>query len=113
MPYISVNVTRVLTDAQKDAVKTALGEAITRIPGKTEAALMVDVSDGRTIYMAGERRDTAYLDVKIYGAAELADKKAFTEAAFQAVSAATGIPHDGMYLTISEFPNWGTRGSLK
>lgn len=114
MPYISVHVTRALSDAQKDALKTALGEKISVIPGKSEAALMVDISDAHTIYMAGRRcEDTAYLDVKIYGTAEVQDQKAFTEAAFEAVSQATGIAKDAMYLTFSQFPNWGTRGTLK
>lgn len=113
MPYISVQVTEKLTEEQKEQIKTGLGEKIVLIPGKSEAALMVDVSDGHTIFFAGERKQTAYLDVKIYGETELAHKKAFTEAAFEVVAAATGLPAKGMYLTFSQFENWGTRGTLK
>lgn len=114
MPFISVNVTKTLSDAQKDAIMKGLGEKITAIPGKSEGALMIDVSDGHTMYLAGQRQELlAYLDVKIYGTTEFAYKKAFTEAAFQVVADATGIPADQMYLTFSQFENWGTKGTMK
>lgn len=113
MPYIAVNTSKTLTDAQKDALKAALGEKITVIPGKTESKLMVDISDGHAMYFAGEKRELAYLDVKCFGTTELAHKKAFTEAAFAAVQQATGLAQDAIYLTYSEFANWGTMGSMK
>lgn len=91
-----------------------LGEKIALIPGKNEAALMIDISDGHTMYLAGTKREQlAYLDVKIYGSTEFEYKKEFTEAAFQTVAEATGIPADQMYLTFSQFENWGTKGTMK
>lgn len=113
MPYIAINTSKSLSDAQKEALKTALGEKIAVIPGKSESKLMIDISDGHTIYFAGEKRDLAYVDVKCYGATEFANKKAFTEAAFVAVQQATGLPQNGIYLTYSEFENWGALGSMK
>lgn len=113
MPYISISTSKTLSDAQKDALKSALGQAIAVIPGKDESRLMVDISDGHTMYLAGEKRELAYLDVKCYGATELAAKKAFTEAAFAAVQQTTGLPENGIYLTCSDFANWGTLGSMK
>lgn len=113
MPYIAINTSKPLSDAQKDALKTALGGKIALIPGKSESKLMVDISDGHAMYFAGEKRDLAYVDVKCFGAAEFADKKAFTEAAFEAVQQAAGLPQDGIYLTYSEFESWGALGSMK
>ena len=52
MPYIGVSTSKKLSDAQKDALKSALGEKISVIPGKTEKALMVDIADGHTAAMA-------------------------------------------------------------
>ncbi|WP_369281801.1 phenylpyruvate tautomerase MIF-related protein [Oscillibacter sp. GMB15532] len=113
MPYIGINTSKSLSDTQKDALRTALGEKITLIPGKTESKLMVDISDGRTMYLAGEKRELAYVDVKCFGSFEFAHKKTFTEAAFEIVQQATGLPQDGIYLTYSEFENWGTQGTMK
>lgn len=113
MPYIAVNTSKTLSGEQKTALKAALGEKIAVIPGKDESKLMVDISDGHTMYFAGEKRDLAYLDVKCFGTTELTHKKAFTEAAFEAVQQTTGLAQDAIYLTYSEFANWGTLGSMK
>ena len=113
MPYIGISTSKNLSEAQKDSLKADLGEKIRVIPGKTEAALMVDISDGHTMYLAGEKRELAFLDVRCFGSTEFANKKAFTEAAFQAVEQQTGLPENAIYLTYSEFANWGTRGSMK
>ena len=78
-----------------------------------EAALMVDISDCHAMYLAGEKRELAFLDVRCFGTTEFVNKRAFTEAAFQAVERVTELPEDAIYLTYSEFANWGTRGSMK
>lgn len=113
MPYIGVNVSKTLTQQQKDAIKSGLGERISIIPGKSEAALMVDISDGHTMYLAGEQRELAYLDVKCYGSTEMQYKKAFTEAAFALIEQVVGLTEKDIYLTHTDFANWGTRGSMK
>lgn len=113
MPYIAVNTSKNLSEEQKTALKAALGEKIAVIPGKDESRLMVDISDGHAMYLAGKERELAYLDVKCFGTTEFADKKAFTEAAFAAVQQVTGLAQDAIYLTYSEFANWGTLGSMK
>lgn len=113
MPYIGISTSKKLSDVQKDALKSALGEKISVIPGKTEKALMIDIADGHTMYFAGEKRELAFLDVRCYGTTEFTNQKAFTEAAFAVVQEATGLTEDSIYLTYSEFPNWGTKGSMK
>ena len=40
-------------------------------------------------------------------------KKALTEALFDAVELHTGLHDDSIYLTYTEFSNWGTRGTMK
>lgn len=113
MPYIGVSTSKVLTEAQKDAIKTELGRKIEILPGKTEAKLMIDISDGHSMYFAGEKRELAFLDVRCYGSTEFENKKAFTEAAFDVVQETTGLPEDGIYLSYGEFSTWGTMGSMK
>lgn len=113
MPYILINTSKKLSDTQKEELKSELGEKITIIPGKSESRLMIDISDDRTMYFAGEKRELAYVDVRCYGTTELENKKAFTEATFATVKQITGLSQDSIYLTYSEFENWGIFGSLK
>lgn len=113
MPYIGVNLTGTLTDEQKLAIKSGLGEKIGVIPGKVEAALMVDISENHTLFLGGDQRPLAFLDVRCYGTTEFEHKKAFTEAAFEVVQNVTGLTARDIYLTYAEYPNWGTRGTMK
>ena len=113
MPYIAVTTSKALSDEQKDELKKTIGQKISVIPGKTEAALMVDISDNHTMYFAGEKRKLAYVDVRCYGSTEFENKKALTEALFDAVELHTGLHDDSIYLTYTEFSNWGTRGTMK
>ena len=68
---------------------------------------MVDISDNHTMYFAGEKRKLAYVDVRCYGSTEFENKKALTEALFDAVELHTGLHDDSIYLTYTEFSNWG------
>ena len=113
MPYMAINTSKLLSDAQKYALKTAPGNKIALIPGKGESKLTVDISDGHAVYFAGEKRELVYADVKCSGATEFANKKAFTEAVFEVVQRVTGLPQNGIYLTYGEFENWGAMGSLE
>lgn len=113
MPYICVNLTGTLTDQQKDELKRGLGEKIALIPGKSEKALMVDISENHTMYFQGEKRPLAFVDVRCYKSAAFEDKKRFTEAAFEVVEQVTGLTSDDIYLSCGEYDTWGTKGSLK
>lgn len=111
MPYIAVNVSKVLSEQEKEAIKAGLGEKISVIPGKVEKGLMVDIADGRSLYYGGRKCDAAYLDIRIFGTAAAGDKKAFMEAAFDVMEQA-GFEKKNVYMTLSEFPNWGVRGTM-
>lgn len=113
MPYIAIRTSCALSQEQKDELKSGLGERIALIPGKDESRLMVDIADGHAMYLAGVQRELAYVDVKCYRAADFESKKRFTEAVFQLLEQTVGLPKDAVYLTYSEFENWGTLGSMK
>ena len=111
MPYIAAHISRALDAQQKDDLKTALGQAITVIPGKSEKGLMVEIMDSCDLYFGGEKRDCAYLDVKTYQTAELSDQKAFCEAVFK-IMEQMGFHKKDIYMTIVGLPNWGVNGTL-
>ena len=113
MPYIAVNTTKKLSAVQKDKKKAELGRLITIIPTKTEASLLVDFSDARTIYKAGENVDGAFIDVRLFHKSEFEPKRKFTEGTFEMLSAELGLKKENMYLNISEFDEWGSAGIYK
>jgi len=113
MPYIAVNVSETISDAKKEAVKAAFGSLITIIPEKSEAVTMVDFSDSRTIYMAGKKVEGAFIDVRLWKKADFEAKKQFSEKTFDMLEKELGLKKENMYLNITEFNEWGSRGTYK
>ncbi|MGI6180546.1 MAG: hypothetical protein ACOYIE_00540 [Agathobaculum sp.] len=113
MPYIGISTSKVLTEEQKSALAAALGEKISLIPNKIEANLMVDISDGHAMYLGSVKRELAYVDLRCYDSVEFSYKKAYTEAALEALHQVTGLAKDCMYLNYTEYPVWGSKGTLK
>lgn len=56
MPYINLKTSVSLDEKLEDALKTALGKAITTIPGKTENWLMVELEGDRKLWLGGKDR---------------------------------------------------------
>jgi len=113
MPYIAINTSVKLSDKQKEKIKTELGRLITVIPTKTEAGTLVDFSDSRTSYKAGENVSGAFIDVRLFHKADFESKKKFTEETFKMLSRELGLKEENMYLSILEFENWGSGGTYK
>jgi phenylpyruvate tautomerase PptA (4-oxalocrotonate tautomerase family) len=113
MPYIAVNTTQKLSDAQKEKIKAEFGRLITVIPTKNEAGLLIDFSGDRTIYKAGEKVDGAFIDIRLFHKSDFEPKKKFTEESFEMLSRELGLKKENMYLTIIEFDNWGSGGMYK
>ena len=112
MPYIAVNTAQKLSDAQKEKIKTELGRLISIIPTKNEAGLLIDFSDGRTIYKAGENVSGAFIDLRLFHKSEFEPKKKFTEETLELLSRELGIKKENMYLNVMEFDEWGADGTL-
>ena len=114
MPLIIVNTNLTLEKNQKDALKDAFGKAITILPGKTEQVLMIDISDGHTIYFHGEEpAGTAHVEVRLYGSSSFASKAEFTEAVYKLLEDIVGLDKDEVVVNFNEFSVWGAKGKLK
>ena len=113
MPYIAINTVQELSETQKEKIKTDLGRLMSIIPTKTEAGLLIDFSGGHTLYKGGVKVDGAFIDIRIFGKSELEPKALYTVEVFSLLNRELGLKKDNMYLTISEFENWGSRGELR
>ena len=113
MPYIAVNVSEIISDAKKETIKAELGRLITIIPEKTEAVTMIDFSDSRTMYMAGKKVQGVFIDVRLWHKADFEAKKQFSEKTFDMLEKELGLKKENMYLNITEFNEWGSRGIYK
>ncbi len=113
MPYISVNVAARLEQPQKEHIKKSMGETITVIPGKTEAVTMVRIDDDCSLYLAGrELENGAFIEIRLLGEADRADKEALTKAVYKAMADILAMPESDIYINFIEMDCWGAGGRL-
>ncbi len=110
MPFIDSKVTLKLTEEQKEAVKTKLGEAIT-LMNKTETYLMVGFKDEYDLFFGGQKVESgAYVEVSVFGEAKPELCANMTQAICKIFKEELDIPSDRLYVTYHGVRNWGWNG---
>lgn len=108
MPYINLRTSAKLDETKMEEIKSALGKAITTLPGKTETYLMVDLEGGASLWLGGDNsKPLAMIDVKIFGHAKPADFSKMTAVLCDICHDKLGIDPTGVYVTYAEVENWG------
>ena len=111
MPYIRAKVSTKLTEEKMTELKAALGKAIEAIPGKTETYLMVCIEDEQNIWFAGDNSTPmAFIDVRILGKAKSEDYARMTGVLCTVFDDLLGIKGKDVYVTYSEYSDWGWNG---
>lgn len=115
MPYID-SVTTVKLDKEKMvSLKSKLGEAICKMPGKSEEWLFLRFQDGETLYFKGQlQQNAAVIEVKLLGGQEMDVKDNFTSIVSEIFESELNIPKENIYVIFYEVEkgNWGWNGSL-
>lgn len=64
MPFIKVNTGAEVTKNKDERIKSAMGLAITAIPGKSEGRLMTEIEGGKSFYFKGTDKPAAMVGVR-------------------------------------------------
>ena len=111
MPYINLQTTSKVTDEKANAVKSALGKAISIIPGKSERWLMVGFQDEFPLYFGGDNSaPSAFIEVSVLGEE---DGNAFSELTArlcEIYNSVLGISPDRIYIKYEGVTYWGWNG---
>lgn len=104
MPFIDVRTDKTISTEQENALKAELGSAIALIPGKSEDSLMVQFTDNCRMWFGGKQGNAAMVNVMLYGSAEKASYRAFSDRVIPSVESTLGVGR--VYLKFEEVPNW-------
>ena len=112
MPYIEVKLAKQASRKQERILTEKLGEAITSVPGKTAAGLMVSISSDEHIYKGGEFLEYgAYVNVVFKTGVTRADCEKFNEAIFT-IMEDLKIPKEIVYTTFQYCDDFGVQGKF-
>ncbi len=111
MPFINVKTNTAVSKNKEAAIKSALGEAITTIPGKSETWLMVGIEPEYTLYFQGTDEPAAMVEVSVYGSVPSSATNALTGKISSIISDELSISPSRIYVKYSQTPDWGWNGS--
>lgn len=111
MPYIDSKINVSITKEQEKEIKTRLGQAITILPGKSEAWLMLGFQPEYSMYFKGEDGvPMAFVDVSIMGSEDPEGFERLTGAICTIFNEVLGIAPDYVYVKYTAVKNWGWNG---
>ena len=111
MPYIRTKTNVSIDKAGEIALKSAFGQAIGLIPGKSERWLMLDFCDNEHMWFAGEDTPSAMLEVELFGSTSDSVYDLLTAKLTEIVSAQLGVDPSRVYVKYEEISHWGWNGS--
>lgn len=111
MPFINSKVSVAMSEDQEKEIKTLLGQAITSIPGKSEAWLMVGFEDNYKLYFRGDNsQPMAFVEVSVYGQENPAAFDKLTGQICEIFGKVLGIAPDHIYVKYQAISSWGWNG---
>lgn len=111
MPFINIKTNAKVPAEKAEEIKSALGRAITAIPGKSEGWLMVGIEDEYKLYFKGTDEPAAMVEVSIYGNASSNSLTTLTSHITGLLFDTLGISTDRIYVSYMSTENWGWNGS--
>ncbi len=110
MPFINVKTNVSVSAQREEAVKSALGQAVSALPGKSESWLMVGVEPEYHLYFKGGAEPAAMVEVSVYGNAPASALNALTGRISEILKKELEIPPSRIYVSYMQTPNWGWNG---
>lgn len=106
MPFIELKTNQSI-DNIKEELKAQLGDAITAIPGKSEAWLMVELEGGKDMYFKGSDEPCAMFEIAVFGKASDAAYDDLTKRICTISEKQLGVSPDRTYVKYTEIDHWG------
>ena len=111
MPFIDIKTNVAVAAEKEEVIKTAMGQAITAIPGKSESWLMVGIEPEFKLYFKGTADPAAMVQVSIYGSADSSAKNKLTGKISEILGGELGISPSRIYVSYAETADWGWNGA--
>lgn len=111
MPFIISRVNIPLSDEQETTLKIGLGQAISLVPGKSEASLMLGFEDAYRLYLAGDNsQPMAYITVAVFGNHGHCGYEQLSKAISQLFHRVLGIDPRRIFINYEDIAAWGVAG---
>ena len=108
MPYISINVTKKLSENEKQALQLEVINNISIIPEKVPAHTTVCITDGCTMFKDGKPYEGGFVDVRLFKESPKDSKIAYSQKLFEVFTQTIGLPKENLHINYIQIFDWGT-----
>jgi phenylpyruvate tautomerase PptA (4-oxalocrotonate tautomerase family) len=112
MPYLEVNTSVALTDAEKHDLCEEIGKLLPLIPGKKREITMMNIADGRYIEL-NDKDPCVNLELRIGGKSPFNAKRNFVREVTAMFGEKLGVEPGRTFINIVEHDSWGAFGDFK
>jgi len=113
MPYLQLNTSVKMSDAQKHELCCEIGKLMPLIPGKTRDNTMMAIFDGCFMEKGDNGLPALNLVVRVLGGVSDDDKNTFIASVSGLFEDKLSVRQDFMYINIVALDDWGSGGALK
>lgn len=106
MPFVVTRANVPISAEQELELKSRLGSAIARVPGKGEAGLLLGFEGEAHLWLAGDNTPLAFVEASVFANEGHAGYQAFAADVAAALHDVLGIPADRVYVRFSDIPAW-------
>lgn len=112
MPYIQARLSIKLDENQKADLQSKLTDVISLAFSKPKTYIMAEVQDECSLYMAGNKADSAYISVSLLGSAPKEKCNMVTQKTCEILSSEYGLDGSKVYVTFHPTDLWGWNGMM-
>ena len=112
MPFIDVRTSVKADETKKQTIEQKLTDSISLLPGKTSIYFMCAVEDGVSMMFHGDKENTAFVEVKIFGKSTRDAYEKLTERICEILKEELGVDPAYCYVKFEEVENWGFNGFM-
>ncbi len=107
MPFINVKTSVSADENTKASIERKLTDSITLLPGKTANYFMCAVEDNISFMFHGDKENTAFVEVKIFGKSTREAYEKLTSAICDILEEELNVKPEYCYVKFEEAENWG------
>ena len=112
MPYIRLELNQYLSDSERFSLAQKAAELVGSLPGKLAKRTMVSIQPQSDLYLDGQDRALAFVEVRMFNQAEQKHKTELVERLFDLLEKDLSIAREDAFMNVIELPSWGKNGSL-
>ena len=106
MPFVTVRTSAAMSRKQELDLKSSIGQAVSLVPGKSEASLLLCFEPPCRLYLRGAEVPAALISADFFSSEDHVGFDRFAAAVSRAFDDVLGVPPENVYIRFGDIGVW-------